>query len=119
VRLLDDHGDLRVAFQPLGEGVDVGLAEAPGERRVVGRGQALVAEHQHLVVEEGGVDGGKAGVVEVGEVEAGDLGAEGAGDRVNRESGAAGLHHVPDTGLILIPRGGRRAFARCAGYGVS
>ena len=52
------------------------VAEATREGQLVLGGDVLVAEEDHLVLEEGALDLGEGGVVEVGQGDAADLGAE-------------------------------------------
>jgi hypothetical protein len=69
------------------ERVHLQLAEAPGERHVLGGGQVPVTEEDHLVGEQRRPQLGDRVVVEVGgQVDAGQLGADGGTDRGGLES---------------------------------
>ena len=62
--------------------VHLELTEAAGQGDVGGRGDVLVAEHEHLVLHQRLAQGGDGVVVEgVVEVDGGDLGADARGDR--------------------------------------
>jgi hypothetical protein len=61
----------------LAQHVDLQGAEAAAERHLLGGRDALVAEHQHVIIEMGAVDAREIGVAErLRQVEAHDLGAE-------------------------------------------
>ena len=63
------------------ERVHLELTEATGERDVLRRGHRLVAEEQHLVVEQRPAELGDHAVRQRGgEIDAGDVGADGGGD---------------------------------------
>ncbi len=82
--------------------MDVQVAEAGGEARLAPGFQRLVAEEQHLVFEQGLLDGPLAGVVQRrAEVDAGNDGAQGRAD------GLDGQAHV----VLLV---GQVAGAPCA-----
>jgi hypothetical protein len=78
-----------VAWQlELAQNVDLQLAEAAAECHLPGRRDALVAEHQHMVVEVGAVDAGEVAVWNRrGEVQADDLGAERSVEGADRKPG--------------------------------
>ncbi len=76
------------------DGVYFELSEPAGEGDVRGRGDVLVAEHEHLVAYQRLAQRGDGGVVEVvAEVDGADLGADVRGDRrqVERRLGDTGI----------------------------
>ncbi|MNG94197.1 hypothetical protein D3C79_532020 [compost metagenome] len=86
--VLDDVGndqDLGMAGQQeLLEHMDLQFAETATELDVLLRGDALVAEHQDVVVEVGAVNTGEIlGFDRFGQVQADDLGAYGTGERTD------------------------------------
>ncbi|MNC28133.1 hypothetical protein D3C75_763300 [compost metagenome] len=89
--VFDDVGndqDLGVAGeQELLEHMDLQWAEAAAEGDLLVGADALVAEHQHMVVEVGAMDTGEIlGVDWYGQVQADDLGAYGTGERADFEA---------------------------------
>ena len=83
------------AEQELLEHVDLQHAEAAAEVDLLLGGDALVAEHHHVVVQVRAVDARKiASVDRTAQVQADDLGAHGTGKRTNLEGlglGAVGV----------------------------
>ena len=63
------------------EGADRQLAEAASERNLVVGGDVLVAEHQHAVCDECGVDFRKPDVAQIHQVGAADFGTDGGRNR--------------------------------------
>ena len=79
------------------------LAEAPGQRLVLGGIELLVTEEDHAVIQQRPPDAGDGGVVEVlTEIDAVDLGAERAGDGMDLQSAHA---HSPAPTIPRSPRG--------------
>ena len=93
--LLEAH-QLGMLGVPGDERVDLQLAEAAGERHVLGRGDRLAAEHQHLVVEQRLADLGGHLIGQVGlKIDAAHLSADGGAlrrhvDMPERGSGQSG-----------------------------
>ena len=80
-RLLDDVEQEREVVHALHEGIVVGLAEARADIHQVLRRQFLVADRDHLVVEERLVDLSPVVIVHGAQVDTGHLRAQRAGDR--------------------------------------
>ncbi|MNE91889.1 hypothetical protein D3C80_1895590 [compost metagenome] len=74
------------AEQELLEHVDLQHAEAAAEGDLLFGGNALVAKHQHVVIEMGPVDPGEVFAADrSGQVQADDLGADGTTERQDFE----------------------------------
>jgi hypothetical protein len=84
-----DHQDFRVVLQlEVFQHVDLQRAEAAAEVDVLLRRDALVAEHQHVVVQVGAVDAAEIGRRErPGEVQAQDFGAQRGVKRADFDGG--------------------------------
>jgi len=79
--------------------VDLEIAEPPGEDDVLDGGERLVAEEDHLGVQQGPADLGDRLVGKVGgQVDAGQLGARGRAERPNVEM-------LPREGRESLPLG--------------
>ena len=105
--LLDHRDDIGVFGDGLGQGVAADRPEARREGDLLDRGQFLVAEEQHQVIEEGALDALEGpGIQRPGQVEPMDFGAEAAGQGSNFDRGRA------HGGMRLQRGGGRRARAR-------
>ncbi len=114
--VLDDVGDdqdFRVAGkQKLLEHMDLQLAKAAAEGDLLFRADALVTEHQHMVVEVGAMNTGEIlGADRPGQVQANELGADGTGERADFEGlrlGAVdGRQGVRGGWHVSLPRSAR------------
>ena len=84
--------------------MDVQVAEAGGEARLAPGFQRLVAEEQHLVFEQGLLDGPLAGVVQRrAEVDAGNDGAQGRADGLDGRAHVVLLVAVAGAPARLAP----------------
>ena len=82
--LLDDGDDIGMFGDGLGKGVAANRPEARCEGDLLGRGQFLVAEEYHQMLEEGALDEPKGlGIQRPGQVDAVDFSAETTGQRAN------------------------------------
>ncbi len=88
-----------------GVGVDREGPEAEAERLLVGMGQLLIAEIDHLVPEQGGADLLELLVADGGDVDAGDLGAHGGRQGPHLDE-VAGLGGVVELVGGMQPHGG-------------
>ena len=77
--------------------VDLHFAEAPGKGDLARRRQILRREQQHLVAQEGLVDGAKNAVIHLGgEVDTGDFRTEVARERAGGNEISDSGHGLPD-----------------------
>ena len=79
------------------------LAEAARERDVLGARDVLVAQEQHLVLEQQRADLGEQRVVArgVAEVHVGELGADRAGQRLDADRSACGAGRQPVLAVLM------------------
>ncbi len=105
--------------QELLQHMDLQRPQAAAEGDVLGRGDALVAEHQHVVVQVRAVQAGEVGVVErTRQVQAQHLGAQGLIEGVDLEILRGSVRQVRERGGVCRGRSAGRSGEDCHGRGL-